>query len=345
MADDTPPPPSQTGAGPAPPLAIVHGHFDVSVAPAAGQLLAWRERLGMIIDVLPSRATIALPFHGVMDRYEVGDLLFTDSETDQVTQERTIARISRDNLRRIAFHMVLSGANGCVVGRPANRAGSAQEVGILAIDLDQPIFAQRDACRHATLFVPGTRLQHLFPDPGALHGRVLGPHQPTVRLILARAQRLADGIRHLPAEAACRELLALVELIAAAYAEAAGLRGGKRAIARAMAFDHARRFVHAHLTDSELTPESVLQALGLSRPSLYRLFQHEGGLGAYIRHLRLRAAADDLVRYPGLTVQEVAYAVGFQSASDFTRAFRRAYGMAPLEMRHYGGARDGEQAE
>ena len=126
MADDTPPPPSQTGAGPAPPLAIVHGHFDVSVAPAAGQLLAWRERLGMIIDVLPSRATIALPFHGVMDRYEVGDLLFTDSRPTS-TQERTIARISRDNLRRIAFHMVLSGANGCVVGRPANRAGSARK--------------------------------------------------------------------------------------------------------------------------------------------------------------------------------------------------------------------------
>ena len=97
------------------------------------------------------------------------------------------------------------------------------------------------------------------------------------------------------------------------------------------------RYVDAHLCDDQLSPESVLSALQLPRSTLYRLFQHEGGLGAYIRDLRLRHAADDLIRYPHALVLEIAFGLGFKSASVFTRAFRRAYGMAPQEYRALAG--------
>ena len=40
----------------------------------------------------------------------------------------------------------------------------------------------------------------------------------------------------------------------------------------------ARRYVHANLHDGDLSPDRVVESLGLSRPSVYRLFQHEGGL-------------------------------------------------------------------
>lgn len=63
------------------------------------------------------------------------------------------------------------------------------------------------------------------------------------------------------------------------------------------------------------------------------MFQHEGGLAAYIRHLRLRHAADELVKYPNLRAADIGYGVGFKSASDFTRAFRRAYEVAPQDFR------------
>ncbi|WP_109478733.1 helix-turn-helix transcriptional regulator [Paraburkholderia sp. C35] len=102
---------------------------------------------------------------------------------------------------------------------------------------------------------------------------------------------------------------------------------------RATMASQVRRYVHAHLSDHELSPESVLSALQLPRSTLYRQFQHEGGLGAYIRDLRLRHAADDLVRYPHAPVMEIALGLGFKSASVFTRSFRRAYGMAPQEYR------------
>jgi AraC-like DNA-binding protein len=94
-----------------------------------------------------------------------------------------------------------------------------------------------------------------------------------------------------------------------------------------------RRYVDANLHQSELTPTSVVQALQLKRATIYRWFEHDGGLGAYIRNRRLREAADELVRFPHLQVTDIAYGLGFQSASDFTRAFRRAFDMSPQDMR------------
>jgi AraC-like DNA-binding protein len=130
---------------------------------------------------------------------------------------------------------------------------------------------------------------------------------------------------------------AAAQLLVAAFGQQARLSGNARAAARAAMFGQVRRYIQAHLTEEELSSESVLNALQLPRPTLYRLFQHEGGIGSYIRHLRLRRAADELIRYPHVAVIEIAYGLGFKSASDFTRAFRRAYGIAPQDFRALAG--------
>ena len=88
-------------------------------------------------------------------------------------------------------------------------------------------------------------------------------------------------------------------LIAAAFGKEARLTGNARAAARTAMFATARRYIEANLGQADLTPESVLAASQLSRPTLYRLFEPEGGLAAYIRNRRLREAADELHRYPG----------------------------------------------
>ncbi|MGA3251589.1 MAG: helix-turn-helix transcriptional regulator, partial [Paraburkholderia sp.] len=157
--------------------------------------------------------------------------------------------------------------------------------------------------------------------------------RPATRLIVERATRLVENFRYIPIEDSHRKLAGLVGLIAAAFGDEAGLSGSKRAVGRALMFEYTRRYVRAKLQEYELSPESVVESLGLPRSTIYRLFKHEGGLGAYIRHLRLRAAADELVRFPGIPIQDIGFSVGFKSASDFTRAFRRAYEMTPQEMR------------
>ena len=317
---------------------IFHSHFDVAAEPPQRQLEAWRERVGHVIDVVPSSAGIGKPFQAAIDRYEVGDIVFTDCRSDAMLLERSLARISTDNVRNFAFHVFAEGDVDSVTVRSSAQRDAPAAAKLVALDMGQPVRMHRNACRVLSFFVPGTMLQEVFPDPAAVHARTMQPDSPIARLALDHAAALGREIATLSAPAAEGAVRDAVQLLVASFGKQARLSGGARAAARAAMFGQVRRYVQANLHRADLSPENVLAALHLPRPTLYRLFQHEGGLGAYIRHLRLRQAADDLVRYPHLMVTDVAYGVGFKSPSDFTRAFRRAYSMSPQEFRASSGS-------
>lgn len=327
------PRPLWPGRSPAHTGGSIYSRFDVASEPVHRQLLAWRDRVGHVIDVLPLREQLVQPFRGVIDRFDVGDFVFTDCRTDPLWLERPIARISRDNVRSFAFHVFLEGGVEAVVGRPARRSSPSVPGGILALDMDQPVRMLRHACRVLTFFVSGAVLQDLLVDPATIHGRVIGPELPITRLIMGRAAALAGNIHRMHADDASRAVKTVVQLLAEAYGRQAGLLGSARAAQRAAMFDNVLRHIRNNLHDADLSPESALLALGLPRSTVYRLFQHEGGLEHYIRRIRLRCAANELVRFPQIPVKDIAYAFGFKSASDFSRAFRRAYDMAPQDIR------------
>ncbi|WPG39354.1 helix-turn-helix transcriptional regulator [Variovorax sp. EBFNA2] len=320
------------------PPGVAHSHFDVRAEPPDRQFLAWRARVGHVMDALPSRDVLDRPFNAAIDRYDVGGLVFTECRADALVMERSLARVSTDSVRDFAFHVFEHGRMDDVRVRAAPRAlrkgePPAGTVTLLALDMNQPVRLRRSDCRVHTFFVPGALVQETFPDPEALHGRMLACTTPAARLAAAHAISLARHIGGMTPAAAQSAVRTGAQLAVSAFGKQAGFEGNARAAARAAMFDQVRRHVQTHLHRADLTPESVLAALQLPRPTLYRMFQHEGGLGSYIRGLRLRQAASDLARYPHVLVTDVAYGAGFGSASDFSRAFRRAYGIAPQDFR------------
>jgi AraC-like DNA-binding protein len=97
-----------------------------------------------------------------------------------------------------------------------------------------------------------------------------------------------------------------------------------------------RAFALAHLGDRDLTPATIAAAHHISVGYLHRLFRRDGRtVAGWIRTQRLERARRDLAdpaQY-GTPVQAVAARWGFAHASDFSRAFRRAYGMSPRAYR------------
>ena len=321
------------GAPSAPQGRPAHSHFSVLAEPPQRQLLAWRDRVGHVIDVLPSASDVEKPFRASIDRYDAGGIVFTDCRSDAMLLERSLARISKDQVRDYVFHVFVEGGVDDVAVHASPRDGSPSTAKILALDMNQPVRMRRSACRVLTFFAPAALVAETFPDPEAIHGRSIQNTTPLTRLAIEHVTALGQNIAGLSAPAAESAMRTGTQLLVAAFGKQAGLSGNARAAARAAMFGRVRRYIQVNLHRAELSPESVLNALQLPRPTLYRMFQHEGGLGAYIRHLRLRHAANDLVRYPHLLVTDIAYSVGFKSASDFTRAFRRAYDMAPQDFR------------
>ena len=92
--------------------------------------------------------------------------------------------------------------------------------------------------------------------------------------------------------------------------------------------------VEVHLSDSTFDVERLSNELNLSRMQLHRKLKALTSQSAteFVRQLRLQRAAD-LLRQRSATVSEVAFGVGFESLSYFSKAFRDQFGTVPSEYR------------
>ncbi|MGW6911858.1 helix-turn-helix domain-containing protein [Streptomyces sp. NPDC054940] len=108
-----------------------------------------------------------------------------------------------------------------------------------------------------------------------------------------------------------------------------------------------RGFIQRRLSDPELTPRAVAAAHGISLSYLHRLFEEESEtVAAYIRRRRLERARFDLAdpAQAATPVHAIAARWGFARATDFTRAFRAAYGIPPTDFRRHAGVLSGRNA-
>jgi AraC-like DNA-binding protein len=132
---------------------------------------------------------------------------------------------------------------------------------------------------------------------------------------------------------------------------AACLRPSADAAARAqpqldmLAFRRAERIIDANLHRPDWGPEELRRALGVSRSTLYRVFEPSGGVAEHIRARRL-ARAHALLRNSngGRRISEIGRACGFASEAHFSRAFRQAYGHTAREVMAFGGRASGGAA-
>lgn len=97
-----------------------------------------------------------------------------------------------------------------------------------------------------------------------------------------------------------------------------------------------RRYVRDHVADPHLTGTAVAHALGWSLRQIQLALQKAGTTPReLIREERLRLVRDRLLcaECDHMTITDLAYSVGFSSASALSTAFRRRYGVSPREMR------------
>src|SRR5437762_11336800 len=95
----------------------------------------------------------------------------------------------------------------------------------------------------------------------------------------------------------------------------------------------ARKFIHEH-ADEELSLTEVGKAVNISANHLSEKFKEVTGINFvdYVARTRFEKARD-LLRDPNLRISEIAFAVGFQSLSQFNRVFKKISGKSPTEDR------------
>src|SRR5947199_9567568 len=95
----------------------------------------------------------------------------------------------------------------------------------------------------------------------------------------------------------------------------------------------ARKFIHEH-SDDELSLTKVAKFSNISGNHLSEKFKEVTGINFvdYIARIRV-GKARDLLQNPNLRISEIAFAVGFQSLSQFNRVFKKLTRKSPTQFR------------
>ena len=98
--------------------------------------------------------------------------------------------------------------------------------------------------------------------------------------------------------------------------------------------DAATAYVENNLSNSDITVETMSEALNMSRVHLYKRLNAITGLSPseFIRDLRLRHA-EQLILKSQLSVSEISYRVGFNNPRYFSKYFKEKYGVIPSQYK------------
>lgn len=92
-------------------------------------------------------------------------------------------------------------------------------------------------------------------------------------------------------------------------------------------------YINNHL-DETLDLKTLANEAALSDFHFHRIFKALKGeaIGGYITRLRLEATAR-LLRYTALTIEEIAFNIGYETPASLSKAFKKQHGISPTEYR------------
>ena len=286
---------------------------------------AWEAHLASIYAVTVARDADPSAGFG-LTTYNFGSVLLGSVSAPAQRLERNARMIAQQGIDHILLQFYTVGQSRVANGR---RAAAVKPWQLVVFDMAQPVVTEAEAVCATNIMLPRALLSEHGTTIEGLHGQSLDyGGTPVRRLFHTFLSGLAACAGGLNAHEAHHLSRSVAHLCGACFQpEEGAARASDQLTSIAI-----RRFIEAELGSDTLDATAILARFGLSRSTLYRLFEAEGGVAAYIRERRLLRAMR-LLTAPGGNprVSSVAYATGFSSESAFSRAFGRRFGVLPRE--------------
>jgi AraC-like DNA-binding protein len=314
---------------------IPHQLVDYGRGPAA--LRAMRDEIAAMSELSYDGA--ADRFTSRISTFHLSSALLLKACAPQVRYDRSPLLVARSGHDHYLVVVYLRGCCRQWIGSQEIKI-AAGDVGVIdltypARTLVEPERGERLA-EHITMILPRARLAPLLPRSDALgqqlirgdrlYGRVL-------RGLLLDLWRHAGELSLTETEPAIQ---AAATLVAAGVRPVRGRGGDPAPVEHAAVRAAIQRFLDRQdTTPDQLGVASLCRRFSVSRASLYRMFDPDGGLMHYVRERQLRRALGALASpaHRHLRIVDIAVQYGFATESGFIRAFRRQFGITPGEAR------------
>ncbi|VWB49103.1 AraC family transcriptional regulator [Burkholderia lata] len=240
---------------------------------------------------------------------------------------RSAAFIRRDGMDNYSFNLRDAGSvRGEIDGRPV----FVQPGDILVVDQARPYHREIQAGDAVTLLVARDMLPSL---PSSVHGTIFSGG--ISQLLDSYLRSLLDKIGTLSQSEALHAEQATLSLVKAMLSPTAQEISNARNELLSTLYVKIKEYIRQNLESPDLSPDRICKEIGISRSSLYRLFEQDGGVANYIRKRRLLAIHRALMspESPRHRIGDLAYRYGFNSNTQLSRAFKLEFGHAPSETR------------
>jgi len=265
-------------------------------------------------------------FYAHVRAVSLGRIIAFDRRLNAVAHQRTAERVRQTGFEHFTVQLNVSGRFHAEVGTGRKLVEPGQ---IVLFDMTQPMRNEAEQAHILTFSVAREVVESAVPDASILHGRILS--SDVCGLLADYMVSLVNRAPTLAASAAAGATRVFATLLASALTVCLPSSLEPAALGRR---ERARRHIEKHLGSADLGPESIAQAIGVSRSTLYALFQPLGGVAKYIQMRRLARLRAALARpTENRLVAQLCYESGFASESHASRAFKQVYGMPPGQFR------------
>jgi AraC-like DNA-binding protein len=301
--------------------------FSTSDIPAQDRHEAWVNRdwpsLAPVFRTEPLE-----PFAVASESLRLGQIFvhYTTITAQRWVRDRDVLRSWAPDALTVV--LTLEGEAHGMFGKRAFRTGPGS---VQLYDLGQQSSHVSSASRTILVIIPRVVATARGLDVAALHGLVL--HAGAAAMLAPNLLSLREAAPALSDEEGALLGGTFLDLLVLALASA-GRPGQVAVTGRSASALIARRTIEQRLGSPALTIANLCRELGISRTTLHRLFETDGGVQAYIRGRRLEAVRLALGDPAGVEpIYALAERFGFSDAAHLSRLFRTRYGFTPSDQR------------
>ncbi|MCB1499136.1 MAG: helix-turn-helix domain-containing protein [Bauldia sp.] len=255
-----------------------------------------------------------------------GRLILTKVRFTPLIFSRDPANITDFDRNYLLFERYDSGAGRGVVNETPTKV---DERTLHVVDMSQRYATSTTAVHSSGVLIPHEVIG--FDPSRDAHYASVSRSKPRARLL----ETALDALEASLAEGSLQEIgdladafVGLVQRLLLRCREDSELQSAKVTLDLAL-----REHIESRLNESDLSVDQLCHRFGLSRASLYRRFQEDGGVEHYIAGRRLDRCLLELCAAQPVRgqVKTVADRWGFTDPGNFSRRFRERFGVAPTD--------------
>lgn len=296
-----------------------------------GQFSAWQALLAPLVDLrLPDGVAPEAGFPADHTAWNLGGMLVVQQRSPAHSYVRSEAKLRSSSIDHWYLVLLRTGLTWTEVnGRVAAGKPGTLEFRSLA----RPFRGRTTESESLFLYLPREIFEQAAPTLDSKNNSILSGN--VANLLIDYINGIEARLHTLSAEDLPRVVQATRDMILSSLSPSKDQTAVAEQLAGVALMERARRYVQRNLHAVELTPDAMCRALGISRTRLYELFEPSGGVNHYIQRRRLLAAHAALSDpEDSRRIVDIAEAVGFNSAANFSRAFSKEFGYSPREARN-----------